>query len=41
MYTQSDPIADLYHTLPFDHELYPDKGDLDIEGVLDSEFFFS
>jgi len=41
MYVKSDPLSDLYQTLPFSHDLYPDKGDLDINGVLDSEFFFS
>jgi DNA-directed RNA polymerase len=41
MYTKNDPLADLYNSLPFNHDLFPQKGDLDIEGVFESEFFFS
>jgi DNA-directed RNA polymerase len=41
MYVKTDPLAELHQSLPFEHELYPEKGVLDIEGVFDSEFFFS
>jgi len=41
MYVHSDPLAQLHEALPFEHDLPPSKGNLDIQGVSDSEFFFS
>lgn len=41
MYIHSDPLSELHEALPFEHDLPPIKGELDINGVSDSEFFFS
>lgn len=41
MYELNDPLMQLHERLPFEHPLPPQKGTLNIRGVLDSEFFFS
>lgn len=41
MYVTRDPLHELYVSLPFEHDIPPSKGSLEINGVSDSEFFFS
>lgn len=41
MYEENDPLEELAEGLPFNVSPPPEKGTLDLSGVLDSEFFFS